>query len=112
MLVVTRYRVPPGDRTVFLDEARAAVEALARRLGCLEVRVGQAVDEPELWVMQSRWESVGAYRRALSAFDVKERAVPLMYRGLDEASAYEVVLESAVGSPVIERQGSLAQEEE
>lgn len=111
MLVVTRYRVPPGDRREFLDTARAAVEALAARPGCLDVRVGLAVDEPDLWVLQSRWESVGAYRRALSAVDVKIRAVPLMYRSLDEPSAYEVLLESADGSPVAERPGSLAEAE-
>ena len=37
------------------------------------------------------WEHVGAYRRALSAYDVKLHAVPLLSRALDEPSAYEMV---------------------
>ncbi len=37
------------------------------------------------------WEHVGAYRRALSAYDVKLHAVPLLGRALDEPSAYELV---------------------
>ena len=32
----------------------------------------------------------GAYRRALSAYDVKLDAVPLLSRALDEPSAYEI----------------------
>jgi hypothetical protein len=32
---------------------------------------------------------VGAYRRALSNADVKLRAVPLMYRCVDEPTAFE-----------------------
>ena len=37
------------------------------------------------------WENVGAYRRALSAYDVKVGAVPLLSTAIDEPSAYEVV---------------------
>jgi hypothetical protein len=42
-------------------------------------------------VLTTRWEHVGAYRRALSAYDVKLNAVPLLSRAVDEPSAYEVV---------------------
>ena len=34
---------------------------------------------------------MGAYRRALSSYDVKLHAVPTLSRALDEPSAYEVV---------------------
>ena len=37
------------------------------------------------------WEGPGAYRRALSSYDVKLRAVPVLGRALDEPGAYEVV---------------------
>ncbi len=53
--------------------------------------MGRNVDDPELWVLATRWEHVGAYRRALSSYDVKLHAVPLLSRALDEPSAYEVV---------------------
>ena len=42
-------------------------------------------------MLATTWEHVGAYRRALSAYDVKLHAVPLLSRALDEPSAYEVV---------------------
>jgi hypothetical protein len=35
---------------------------------------------------------VGAYRRALSSYDVRVGAVPLLSRALDEPSAYETLI--------------------
>ena len=64
---------------------------LAARPGYVEGQVGRNVDDPALWVLTTRWENVGAYRRALSSYDVKVHAVPLLSRALDEPSAYEVV---------------------
>ena len=34
---------------------------------------------------------MGAYRRALSSFDVKMHAIPLLSSAIDEPSAYELV---------------------
>lgn len=91
MLVVTRFRVPEAEA----EEFRAAVEqaraALAERPGYVDGTIGRNLDEPDLWVLTTRWEHVGAYRRALSSYDVKLRAVPLLGRALDEPSAYEPV---------------------
>ena len=91
MLVVSRFRVPAEDGEAFRSELQHALDALAERPGHLDGTVGRNVDDPELWVLSTRWEHVGAYRRALSAYDVKLRAVPLLSRALDEPSAYEVV---------------------
>jgi quinol monooxygenase YgiN len=110
VLVVTRYRVPAAEQADFLARARAAVAALAARPGCLTVRVGRAVDEPELWVLQSSWESVGAYRRGLSSYEVKLHAVPLMYRCIDEPTAFEVLLEATDGDDVVESPTLLAED--
>jgi quinol monooxygenase YgiN len=92
VLVVTRYEVPAAEQAAFLELARAALEALAARPGCAGGRVGRSVDQPDLWTLTTTWESVGAYRRALSAPEVKTRAVPLMYRALNEPGAYEDLL--------------------
>ena len=62
----------------------------AERPGYVEGRAGRNVDDPTLWVLATTWEHVGAYRRALSAYDVKLHAVPLLSRALDEPSAYEL----------------------
>ena len=91
MLVVSRFRVPVDEGESFRAELQQALDALAERPGHLGGAVGRNVDDPELWVLTTRWEHVGAYRRALSAYDVKLRAVPLLSRALDEPSAYEVV---------------------
>ena len=69
--------------------ARRALAALAARPGCRGGTVGRNADNGSLWVLATTWESVGAYRRALSAYDVKLHAVPLMYRALDEPTAFE-----------------------
>ena len=92
MLVVSRFRVPVEDGEAFRAELAAAHAVLAERPGYVDGQVGRNLDEPTLWVLTTRWENVGAYRRALSSYDVKVGAVPLLSRALDEASAYESVV--------------------
>ena len=92
MLVITRYEVPDDELDQFRELAGSAVEALSERVGCQQVRFGRNVDQPQLWVLASSWRTVGDYRRALSHPEVKVRAVPLMYRCIDEPSAYEDLL--------------------
>ena len=89
MIVVNRFRVPPEQQERFRAELHAAREALAARPGYLHGRTGRGTDDPELWVLTTEWESVGAYRRALSAYDVKLTAGPVLSRAIDEPSAYE-----------------------
>ena len=64
---------------------------LASGAGYVDGRIGRNLDDPTLWVLTTRWDNVGAYRRALSSYDVKLHAVPLLSRAVDEPSAYEVV---------------------
>ncbi len=91
MLSITRHQVPVEQGEQFLAQAREALAALAERPGFLCSRIGRSTDEPELWALTSEWESVGSYRRALSAYDVKVRAVPLLATALDEPTAFELV---------------------
>jgi len=91
VLVVSRYRVPERDEVEFRARALDALGALGEQSGFVRGHVGRNVDERELWVLASEWISVGAYRRALSTYDVKTRAVPVMLHALDEPSAYEVL---------------------
>jgi hypothetical protein len=42
-------------------------------------------------VLVTTWENPGAYRRALSSYDVKLHAVPVLGRAVDEPGAYEIV---------------------
>lgn len=92
--MVTRYVVPEAEGESFRLLLREALEALTSRPGCLSGHVGRATDDAQLWLLTTTWEGVGAYRRALSSYDVKLRAVPVMYRAVDEVTAYEVLVEA------------------
>ena len=91
MIVVNRFRVPPERAEQFRTDLQAARETLAARPGHVRGRIGRNTDDPDLWVLTTEWESVGAYRRALATYDVKLTAVPVLSRALDEPSAYELV---------------------
>jgi hypothetical protein len=86
MLVVNRFR---SDDLGLRDDLTAALAVLCAQKGCEDGRLGRNVDDPSLWVMVTRWADVGSYRRALSSYDVKVGAVPLLSRALDEPSAFE-----------------------
>ena len=91
MLVVNRFRVPVPEGEVFRDDLDRARAALAACAGYAGGELGRNVDDPELWVLTTRWENVGSYRRALSSYDVKLNAVATLGRALEEPSAYERV---------------------
>lgn len=91
MLVVNRFAVAGEDQETFAARARAALAVLAVRPGYLRGSVGRAYDDLAHWCLVTEWESVGAYRRALSAYDVKVTATPLLAESLDEPSAYEAL---------------------
>ena len=89
MLVVNRFRVPEDEAETFRADLEAALAVLAQQKGYADGRLGRNVDDPTLWMMVTRWQDVGSYRRALSSYDVKVGAVPLLSRAIDEPSAYE-----------------------
>jgi len=90
VLVVNRFRVPADDPQFRVD-LETAHATLAAQQGYVDGWIGRNVDEPDLWTLTTRWEHVGAYRRALSTYDAKLTAVPVLGRAVDEPSAYEVV---------------------
>jgi hypothetical protein len=91
VLVVNRFRVPEGEAATFRDDLARAHEVLAAQRGYVDGWIGRNLDDPQLWTLTTRWEHVGAYRRALSTYDAKLTAVPVLGRALDEPSAYELV---------------------
>jgi len=98
VLVVTRFVVPDADGAAFRERAEAAVSALAVRPGYRSARLARAADDPTRWVLVTEWEGVGAWRRALSSYDVKINATPLLALAEDEPSAFEVLYtDSALG---------------
>jgi quinol monooxygenase YgiN len=95
VIVVSRFRVPAPDAESFRTDAELAHATLAARPGYLHGTLGRNMDDPTLWSIVTHWENVGSYRRALSAYDVKVQAVPLLSRAIDEPSAYELVTPGA-----------------
>jgi len=91
MLVVNRFRVPDSDSdaAAFRADLATAVGALRDNPGFVGSDAGRNVDDPTLWALVTRWRDVGSYRRALSSYDVKLHAVPLLSRAIDEPSAFE-----------------------
>jgi hypothetical protein len=89
VLVVNRFRVPVAEGEGFRTDLETAHGALAACVGYVDGEIGRNVDDPELWVLTTRWENVGSYRRALSTYDVKLRAVMVLSRAIEEPSAYE-----------------------
>ena len=92
MLAVTRCLVPSADHDMFVAAARDTLAVLEQRPGFRRGHVGRAMDDETRWVLSTEWESVGAYRRGLSAYDSKVALAPLMEFIVDEPSAYDVVL--------------------
>lgn len=85
-----------GD-SEFVQRARIALAAFAARPGFRRGRVGRSVDEPTEWVLVTEWDGVGAYRRALSAYQVRVDATTLLAQARDEPGAFEVLI--AVDGP-------------
>ena len=88
MIVVSRFDDAPAD---IEDRAAVALDVLAARPGFVRGRFGRAADDPGAYVLVTEWIGVGAYRRALSAYEVKIHASPLLALGRDEPSAFEVL---------------------
>jgi len=78
-----------GSAGDFRRELEGVRDVLAEAAGFLGGEVGQNLDEPTLWVLTTRWENVGSYRRALSSTRAKLEAIPILARAIDEAGAYE-----------------------
>ncbi|MEV0791877.1 antibiotic biosynthesis monooxygenase [Kribbella sp. NPDC050459] len=89
VFVVIRFRVGEAEQAGFGERMRTAVDVLAKQKGFVAARVGRNVDDPELLALTLEFENIGSYRRALSPYEVKVAAVPLLSQALDEPSAYE-----------------------
>lgn len=100
MFALIRFVVASERTTLFVEQAQAALAALAARPGYRGGELTRALDDPEQWCLVTRWSTVGAYRRALGDFDVRVRATPLLAQSVDEPSAYEVLASAEPGGTV------------
>ena len=88
MFAVTRLRVGAGQAAALAGQVEALLTALSARPGFRHGELGTSPDDPELWALVTRWDGVGAYRRALSAAEVKITGAPVWVHALDEPGVY------------------------
>lgn len=106
MLLICRFVVDPAEVEDFVARTHRALGLLTAQPGCLGGQLGRSPDEVTRWVLVVRFESVVAYRRALSPFEVREHAVPLLSAALTgEPGGYEVLITAQDGA--VTEHGSL-----
>ncbi len=88
VFAVTRLRVSPAAAADLADDLDRLLAALAARPGFRGGETGRCADDPQLWALVTRWDGVGAYRRALSAAEVKVAGAPVWLHAVDEPGAY------------------------
>jgi quinol monooxygenase YgiN len=86
--------VPNSRAQTFLADAEAAVDLLRQQPGFVTATIGRATDDADLWVVTTVWSDVGSFRRALSSYDVKLGAVPLLSSAIDEPTAFEQLVQA------------------
>ncbi len=86
MFAVTRFRTE--DPTALLADGAVLLAALRARPGFLAGEFGTAADEEGLCALLTTWDGVGAYRRALSAAEVKIAGAPVWVHAVDEPGVY------------------------
>jgi quinol monooxygenase YgiN len=88
VFAVTRFRAQGADGEALAAAVVPLLAALAARPGFRDGELGRSADDPDLWALVNRWDGVGAYRRALSAAEVKITGAPVWVHALDEPSVY------------------------
>lgn len=88
MFAIARFRIDLGEREKFMGDLALALGALAACPGYRSGRIGANTDEPELMALITEWVNIGSYRRALSNYQVKLTAVPILARAIDEPGGY------------------------
>lgn len=107
LLVQSRFRVT-GGRDEWFAQMRGALAVLAESTGFLRGWIAQATDDSELVTVTTEWDGIGAYRKALSRFEVKAHVIPLLSMAIDEPSAFEAVVSIAGGEEMFFASGLAA----
>jgi hypothetical protein len=110
MLLVCRFVVPPAEAAEFTRRASRALELLTAAPGCQGGEFGRAVDEADRWVLLARFDSVRAYRQALSPFEVRTHVAPLLAEALTDDVATFETLATAGGGQVQAHPSLLAED--
>ncbi len=98
MLLVCRFEIDEESTDGFLERAEHALGLLTAGAGCLSAELARAADQDRSWVLVARFESVSAYRRAMSGVEVRQSVVPLLSEArIDDPAAHEVLVSASQG---------------
>jgi len=92
VLAVNRLHAQGSTEEQLRAELTVLIDVFATLPGFRRAQAGRCLDEPDVWILLTEWESVGTYRRALSSYAVKTSGHPVFVRIVDEPGAYEVLL--------------------
>lgn len=89
MLLIARFTTEPP-----LADAKRALELLLAQPGCRRGLFARST-ETDTWVLTVEFDSIAAYRRSLSPFDVRTHVIPFLARADSaEPAAYEILLDA------------------
>ncbi|WP_050795744.1 antibiotic biosynthesis monooxygenase [Parafrankia sp. EUN1f] len=108
VVAVLRFEVPEAAWSDFAAAGERVVAALAAQRGFRTARLGRSADEPGAWLLVTEWAGPGAWRRALSAFDVRCELTPTLVWAQDAPGAFEVLYERDADGPAYSHGSALA----
>ncbi|MFN8125628.1 MAG: hypothetical protein U0R64_03850 [Candidatus Nanopelagicales bacterium] len=88
MMVLLRYR--GTECAPLLDDALAVLAAVD---GFEHGWVGRSPDDPDVWILGSRWRDAGALRRGLGGFEAKMALGPLQGFSTGDDIVVEVLVD-------------------
>jgi hypothetical protein len=88
VFAVTRLRAAAEQAAELVSSVEGLLAVLGERPGFRGAEFGRAAEDPALWALVTRWDGVGAYRRALSAGPVKIAGAPVWVHAVDEAGVF------------------------
>ncbi|KOX12967.1 antibiotic biosynthesis monooxygenase [Saccharothrix sp. NRRL B-16348] len=98
-MLVCRFTVAETGVEAFTERVDRALALLTAQPGCRRAQLSRSTDEADRFVLTVEFDSVVAYRRALSPFEVREHVIPLLSEAsTDEPAAYEPLLVAADGA--------------
>jgi hypothetical protein len=81
----------------WLREAERVLDLFSAKPGFQSAKVGLALDDDSTGLLILKFDSVGSYRRALSAYDIKVEATSFLSAARDESSAFEILIDVTNG---------------
>lgn len=88
VFAVFRLRAAAEQAAELRSSVDVLLAALGERPGFQGGEFGRAAEDPALWALVTRWDGVGAYRRALSAGPVKIAGGPVWVYAVDEPGVF------------------------